>query len=112
MITASAALTTSSVSGFGNSFDRSTPTSAIASTAAGLISIGRVRAGGADVDAAVRELVEEASRHLAAPRVVDADEQHLGNILRHLSLRLGQCAQPLAREPMDEEWHEVVKSRS
>src|SRR5439155_4076409 len=38
VMTTSAALTNSSVSGFGNSLDRSTPSSLITSTAAGLIS--------------------------------------------------------------------------
>ena len=52
------------------------PTSAIASTAAGLtVSAGR-GSGGADLDRVAGEVVQEAGGHLGAAGVVDADEQH------------------------------------
>ena len=60
------------------------------------------------MDAASGAQLDEPGRHLAAAGVVDADEQHLGHLLRHEPLRLGECLQPLAREAMREHGHEDV----
>ena len=111
MITASAARTTSSVIGLGNSFEMSTPTSPIASTTAGLISLGGLRAGGANVDPPVGELVEQPGGHLAAPGVVDADEQDLGHVLGDRALDLAERPQPLTRERWTNEGMKSLTAR-
>jgi hypothetical protein len=41
--------------------------------------VGRLATGGAHVHAALAQMVEQRRRHLAAARVVDAHEQHLGH---------------------------------
>ena len=62
----------------------------------------------ADVDATLGAQLHEARRHLAAPGVVNADEQHLGHVLRHESFDLGERLQPLSGEPMSENGDEHV----
>jgi hypothetical protein len=55
--------------------------------------------------------VEQTGGHLAAPRVLHADEQDLGDLLGQLSLHLSQRPQALAGEAVDEQRHEVLESR-
>src|SRR5439155_6705499 len=50
----------------------------------GVDPVGGLRAGGPNVHPPLGELIEQAGGHLAASRVVDADEQHLRDLLRHL----------------------------
>ena len=70
--------------------------------------LGRIRAGGADVHPTVGELVQQSRRHLAPPRVMDADEQDLGHVLGDLLVGLGQGPQPLTGEAMNEQGDEVL----
>ena len=53
----------------------SMPTSAMAATAAGLTSVGRLGAAGPADGAVAGEVVEPAGGHLGAAGVVDAEEQ-------------------------------------
>src|SRR5439155_22641892 len=53
------------------------------------------RAGRADGDAPVRAQLDQAGGHLAAARVVRADEQHLRLLLRNRPLDLCHRVQPL-----------------
>ena len=71
----------------------STPISAIASTTFGSISSAGCGTRGADVHTAPAESSSsQRGGHLAAPGIVDADEQHLGLLLLDLTLRLRECA--------------------
>ncbi len=85
--TTSAPSTASVVRGFGNSFDRSRPSSSIAATTAGLISFVGRAPGRPDLDAAGGVMVEERRGHLAPSRVVDADEQDLGDVVHGVNAR-------------------------
>ena len=78
VMTTSEAWTASVVSSFGVLAVMSMPTSAIASTAAGLISVGRLGAGRADLDPVAGQVAQPAGGHLGAAGVVHADEQHAG----------------------------------
>src|SRR5436190_23574513 len=49
--------------------------------------VGGLRAGRADEHSALRELIQQSGRHLAASRVVNADEQDLRDLPRHASLK-------------------------
>ena len=64
--------------------------------------LGRVGAGGADVDARVGELVKQPCRHLRAPGVVDADEQDLRNLLGDPVFGLGKRINSPSTESMNE----------
>ncbi len=88
----------------------SIPSSAIAATTSGLIWSAGVAAGGADVHAALGVVVEQRRGHLAAPGVLDADEEDLGNVLGDRALDLAERAQPLAREAVHEQRHEVGRA--
>ena len=88
VITTSEAWTASGVRTFGRWSAMSTPTSAIAATATGLIG-PRGGAGGADLDGVAGEVAEPAGGHLGPAGVVDADEQHAGSRSSEL---LEQCA--------------------
>ena len=73
--------------------------------------LARVAAGRADVDASVGAELDQPGGHLAAARVVDADEQHLGLLLRDQPLGLSERLEPLAREAVGEHGHEDVDLR-
>ena len=90
VITTSAARTISSVHGFGYSPEMSIPRSAIASIAAGLISLSRLRATGPGDRAVAGEVLEEPERHLRPAGVVHAQEQHDRPAVLALALDLGQ----------------------
>lgn len=55
-------------------------------------------------------LVEQRRRHLATTGVVDADEEHLGNVLGDQAIGLPERVQPLAREPVHEHRDEVAEA--
>ena len=112
VITTSAACTNSSVSGFGNSWLMSTPSSFIASTTAGLISSPGALPAERTWIAPVRAKLDEPGGHLAAAGVVHADEQHLGLLLRDQILGLRERLQPLAGEAVREHGHEHVDPRA
>ena len=81
-MTTSAARTTSSVSGFGNASERSTPQLGHRLDDERVDVVGRRRAGRADGNPVLRPEAEEARSHLTATCVVDADEEHLGHLLQ------------------------------
>ena len=60
------------------------------------------------MDAVLGAQLHEPGGHLAAAGVVDADEQHLGHVLRHEPLRLGECFEPFTGEPVREHGHEDI----
>ena len=62
----------------------------------------------AHVDATLRPELDEPGGHLAAPRVVDADEQDFRHLLGHQSFRLCQRPEPLTGEAMGEHRDEDV----
>jgi hypothetical protein len=59
------------------------------------------------MDLALGVMVEEGGGHLAAAGVVDTDEQDLRHVFDDGSFGLGQCAQLLAGEAVDEQRDEV-----
>jgi hypothetical protein len=75
-MTTSEASTASVVSTFGCWSEMSMPTSAMASTAAGLTRSPGQRPGRADLDGVAGQVPQPAGGHLRAAGVVHADEQH------------------------------------
>src|SRR5207244_9078810 len=70
----------------------------------------RVAAGRANVDAAVRLMIQQRRRHLASAGVVDADEQDLRDFLHEHSLCLGERVQTLAAVAVNEQRNEGADS--
>src|SRR5918996_1221125 len=73
--------------------------------------LGRRRAGRADMDPPLRAQLHEPGRHLAAPRVLNADKEHLRHVLAYGPLRLRERLQPLPREAVGEHGNEDVDLR-
>ena len=67
------------------------PSSASASTTAGLTGVGRSRPRRSHLDAIAREVGEVGSGHLGPPRIVDADEEH-ARAIQHADAPLVQQA--------------------
>ncbi len=59
------------------------------------------------MDPALGVMIQERGGHLGAAGVVDADEQDLGDVLHDGSFGLGEGAELLAGEPVDEQGEEV-----
>jgi hypothetical protein len=59
------------------------------------------------MDSALGVMVEQGGGHLAAAGVVDTDEQDLGHVFDDGSFGLGEGAQLLAGEPVNEQGDEV-----
>ena len=66
---------------------------------------------GPHVDPPLGVVIEQRGGHLAATGVVDADEEDLGHVLRDLPLDLRERLQPLARETVHEQRHELLEPR-
>jgi hypothetical protein len=64
------------------------------------------------MEAALGVVVEQGGGHLAAAGVVDTDEQHLGHLFDDGSFGLGEGAQLLAGEAVDEQGDEVDHPRA
>ena len=58
--------------------------------------------------ATLEVVVEQRRGDLAAPGVLHAHEQHLGDVLGDRALDFTERAQPLAREAMHEQRHEIL----
>ena len=80
VMTTSAARTTSSVSGFGNSWAMSMPSSAMAATTAGLISSPGSDPADRTSHPSFGVAVQQRRGHLRSPGVVHADEENLGDV--------------------------------
>src|SRR5450759_5253654 len=108
VMTTSAACTTSSVSGFGNSWDRSSPSSAITATTAGFHLVNRGRAGGTDVHPSAGGVIQQGGGHLGPAGVVHADKQDLGYVGHEHSFGLGGGGQPVGGEPGGQVWQVIL----
>ena len=80
VITTSAARTAASVIGLGNALPTSIPSSAIATTTAGLIRSAGSLPADRTLHPTLGVVVDQRGGHLAAAGVVDAHEQHLGHV--------------------------------
>jgi hypothetical protein len=74
--------------------------------------LARRAAGRPDVHAALGVVVQQRRGHLAAPRVLNAHEQNLGNLLGDGALNLAQRAQAFPRKTVHEQRHEVLQPRA
>jgi len=74
----------------------------MAATTTGLIEWVGAEARGAHVHPALGVVGEQGGGHLGAPRVVHAQEQHLGHVLGCVALGLGQGGEPVGGEALRE----------
>src|SRR5918994_5489302 len=72
--------------------------------------VGGLAARRANVDPAPPQLVHQACGHLAAAGVLDADEQNLGDLLRHHALHLRQGAESFTGKAVYEQRDEVLEA--
>ena len=109
--TTSAARTTSSVSGLGNSIAHIDPDLAHRRDDDRVDLLVGCEPAERTATAPSRQLVRQRGGHLAAPGVVLAHEQHLRQRLGDQPVGLRDRPQPLAREPLDDHRQEVRTDR-